>query len=303
MIEISSFTKKFGPKTALDAITFHIAEGSIFGLIGPNGAGKTTLLRSLCGIYRPDGGVILIHDKSPYEHPDVKSRICFVPDAPCSLPHASLTAMADLYRRMYRTWNQEFYLQMCQSFQLNPKQRLRSLPKGMQRLGTLICALATMPDVLLLDEVFEGLDPVIRQLIRRLISDQVAERKMTVVIASHNLRELEDFCDHVSLLHQGNLLFEQELDACKQGFHKVQALFQPPLDEPDLVALRANLPIVRLTQQGSVVTFVTRADMSTITPILEEYRPLFHETIPLSLEESFISEMEVAGYDLDQIFS
>lgn len=303
MIEISSFTKKFGQKVALDAITFHISEGSIFGLVGSNGAGKSTLLRSISGIYRPDGGTILVNDKQPYENPEVKSHICFVPDFPYYMLQASLSTMADLYRRMYSSWNEEFYLQMCSMFKLSRKQKLHNMSKGMQRQAALICALATMPDVLLLDEVFDGLDPVMRQLLKRLISDQVAERNMTVIIASHNLRELEDFCDHVGLIHQGGVIFEQELDALKLGIHKVQAVFQPPLDEPDLTELRTRLPIVRLEQRGSMISFVAKADEETIQHVLNERDPIFSETLPLSLEEVFISEMEVAGYDLDKIFS
>lgn len=303
MIEIKTFTKKFGSKVALNAISFHITEGSIFGLVGSNGAGKSTLLRSICGIYRPDGGSILVDGKQPYEHPDVKARICFVPDFPYYMPQASLSTMADLNRRMYPGWDQDFYKRMCEMFKLNPKQKLHNMSKGMQRQAALICALATMPDVLLLDEVFDGLDPVMRQLLKRLISDQVAERNMTVVIASHNLRELEDFCDHVGLIHQGGVIFEQELDALKLGIHKVQAVFQPPMDEPDLADLRKALPIVRLEQRGSMISFVAKTDEKTIETVLNAHNPIFHETLPLSLEEVFISEMEVAGYDLDKIFS
>lgn len=303
MIEIKTFTKKFGSKVALNAISFHITEGSIFGLVGSNGAGKSTLLRSICGIYRPDGGSILVDGKQPYEHPDVKARICFVPDFPYYMPQASLSTMADLNRRMYPGWDQDFYKRMCEMFKLNPKQKLHNMSKGMQRQAALICALATTPDVLLLDEVFDGLDPVMRQLLKRLISDQVAERNMTVVIASHNLRELEDFCDHVGLIHQGGVIFEQELDALKLGIHKVQAVFQPPMDEPDLADLRKALPIVRLEQRGSMISFVAKTDEETIETVLNAHNPIFHETLPLSLEEVFISEMEVAGYDLDKIFS
>lgn len=303
MIEISSFTKKFGTFTALNAITFHVGEGSIFGLVGSNGAGKSTLLRSICGVYQPDGGSISIDGAAPYENPEVKGRICFVPDFPYYMPQASLNTMADLYRRVYPRWDWDAFHHMCDMFKLNTKKKLHNMSKGMQRQAALICALATTPDYLLLDEVFDGLDPVMRQLLKRLISDQVAQRNMTVIIASHNLRELEDFCDHVGLIHQGGVIFEQELDTLKLGIHKVQAVFQPPLDEPDLEQLRAELPIVRLEQRGSMVSFVAKTDEETIAKVLQKRSPVFSETLPLSLEEVFISEMEVAGYDLDKIFS
>lgn len=303
MIEISAFTKKFNTLTALNAISFHVSEGSIFGLVGSNGAGKSTLLRSICGVYRPDGGKILVDGQEPYENPAVKSRICFVPDFPHYMKQATLGTMADLYRRMYSSWSQETYDRLCDMFKLSRKLKLHNMSKGMQRQAALICALSTVPDVLLLDEVFDGLDPVMRQLLKRLISDQVAERQMTVIIASHNLRELEDFCDHVGLIHQGGVIFEQELDALKLGIHKVQAVFQPPLDEAGIQALRSELPIVRLEQRGSMVSFVAKADEESIAQVLSTRDTVFSELLPLSLEEVFISEMEVAGYDLDKIFS
>lgn len=303
MIEISSFTKKFNTLTALNAISFHVGKGSIFGLVGSNGAGKSTLLRSICGVYRPDGGKILVDGQEPYENPEAKRRICFVPDFPYYMKQATLGTMADLYRRMYPGWSRETYETLCGIFKLNRKLKLHNMSKGMQRQAALICALSTMPDVLLLDEVFDGLDPVMRQLLKRLISDQVAERQMTVIIASHNLRELEDFCDHVGLIHQGGVIFEQELDALKLGIHKVQAVFQPALDEAAIDALRAELPIVRLEQRGSMVSFVAKADEDTIAQALSTRDTVFSELLPLSLEEVFISEMEVAGYDLDKIFS
>lgn len=303
MIEISSYTKKFGRLVALNQISFTISEGSIFGLVGSNGAGKSTLLRSLCGVYAPDGGSILIDGARPYENPAVKSRVVFVPDFPYYFPQSSLSTMADFYRRMYPSWSSTEYLRLCSLFGLEQKKRLHNMSKGMQRQAALICALAAMPDYLLLDEVFDGLDPVIRQLLKRLITDQVAERNMTVVIASHNLRELEDFCDHVGLIHQGGVLFEQELDALKLGIHKAQAVFQPPLQQQQIQWLKDTLDIVTLESRGSMISLVARRDQETVEQALEELHPVFSETLPLSLEEVFISEMEAAGYDLNKILS
>lgn len=303
MIEISSYTKKFGKFVALNQISFTINEGSIFGLVGSNGAGKSTLLRSLCGVYAPDGGSILINGASPYENPAVKSGVVFVPDFPYYFPQSSLRTMADFFRRMYPGWSNTEYLRLCSLFGLDQRKRLHTMSKGMQRQAALICALAAMPDYLLLDEVFDGLDPVIRQLLKRLITDQVTERNMTVVIASHNLRELEDFCDHVGLIHQGGVLFEQELDALKLGIHKAQAVFQPPLQQQQIQWLKDTLDIVTLESRGSMISLVARRDQETVEQALEELHPVFSETLPLSLEEVFISEMEAAGYDLNKILS
>ncbi len=303
MIEISSYTKKFGKLVALNQISFTIAEGSIFGLVGSNGAGKSTLLRSLCGVYAPDGGSIQIDGEKPFENPKVKSKVVFVPDFPYYMPQSSLRSMAKFYQKMYPTWSNTEYLRLCSLFGLNQKTKIHNMSKGMQRQAALICALATMPEYLLLDEVFDGLDPVMRQLLKRIISDQVVDRKMTVVIASHNLRELEDFCDHVGLIHEGGVIFEQELDALKLGIHKAQAVFQPPLEQQQIEWLKEQLDIIKLETRGSMVSLVARKDQETVENTLSQLEPVFSETLPLSLEEVFISEMEAAGYDLNKILS
>ena len=303
MIEISSFTKRFGPLVALNAISFNIGEGSIFGLVGSNGAGKSTLLRSLCGVYAPDGGSVKIDGQEPYENPELKQRVVFVPDFPYYLPQSTLNSMAKFYRTMYPNWSQEEYVRLCELFGLDRRKKIHNMSKGMQRQAALICALASMPDYLLLDEVFDGLDPVMRQLLKRIISDAVSERRVTVVIASHNLRELEDFCDHVGLLHEGGVVFEQELDALKLGISKAQAVFQPPLETQQVEWLKSRLDVIRLEKRGSMVSLVARKDLETVQSVLDELHPVFSEALPLSLEEVFISEMEAAGYDLNKILS
>ena len=298
MIELKEFTKKFDGFTALEAVSFQVEEGSIFGLVGSNGAGKSTLLRGLCGVYAPDGGKVLIDGQEPYENPDVKSRVFFVSDYPYFMPQFTLRDMADFFRRSYPNWSQEEYQRLCKLFPLD-----HNMSKGMQRQAALICALATMPDYLLMDEVFDGLDPVMRQLLKRVVSDRAAQRKMTVVIASHNLRELEDFCDHVGLIHKGGVLFERELDELKLGIHKVQAVYRPALDSEALEELREKLDIIKLETRGSMVSFVARGAEEEIAAVVNGRSTIFFETLPLSLEEVFISEMEAAGYDLDRILS
>ena len=297
MIDVTSLVKKFGNKVALDGITFTIGGGSVFGLVGSNGAGKSTLLRSLAGIYKADGGDILVDGQTPFENSAVKSKIFFIPDYPYFFPQATMEDMADFYSKTYSNWNQQRYQELCSLFPLDRKAKIINMSKGMQRQAALINALAAQPDYLLLDEIFDGLDPVMRQLLKKLLSSDVSERGMSVVIASHNLRELEDLCDHVGLMHKGGVVFEQELDALKLGIHRVQAIFKP-LPEPEAFA---GLDIIKTETRGSLMNLVIRGGKEEILNRLNALNPVFIELLPLTLEEVFISEMEVAGYDIENI--
>jgi ABC-2 type transport system ATP-binding protein len=303
MIELKEFTKTFGDFTALERVTFQVEEGSIFGLVGSNGAGKSTLLRGLAGVYAPDGGQVLIDGEEPFENVGLKGKLFFVSDYPYFMTQFSLKDMADFYRRTYPNWDPSEYIRLRDLFRLDEKMKLHNMSKGMQRQSAIICALATRPDYLLMDEVFDGLDPVMRQLLKRVVSEQTAERKMTVMIASHNLRELEDFCDHVGLIHKGGVLFERELDELKLGIHKVQAIYRPALDSETLEELQEKLRIVKLETRGSLVSFVAKGSEEEIAAVVNSRNAIFFETLPLSLEEVFIMEMEAAGYDIDRILS
>jgi ABC-2 type transport system ATP-binding protein len=297
MIEVNNLTKKFSTVTALDGISFCVSKGSLFGLVGSNGAGKSTFLRTLAGIYAPDGGEILVDGKSPFENSEVKSKLFFISDYPYFFPQASLTDMADFYSRIYPNWSRKRYDELCALFPISAKDRIVNMSKGMQRQAALICALAAQPDYLLLDEIFDGLDPVMRQLLKRIVSGEVAQRGMTVIVASHNLRELEDFCDHIGLFHRGGVVFERELDELKLGINKVQAVLKPM---PELEAF-APLDIVKSEIHGSLINLVVRGTKDEILDKINSMNPIFVEILPLTLEEVFISEMEVAGYDLDNI--
>lgn len=299
MIEIQQLVKRFGSKAALDGVTMQVESASVFGLVGSNGAGKSTLLRTLAGVFRPDGGSVLMDGKAPYENSEVKGRTFFVSDYPYFLPKATLQEMSLLYRKTYPHWDTDRYESLCRTFGLDAKGRLQNFSKGMQRQAALILALSTQPDYLLLDEIFDGLDPVVRQLLKKLLAEEVAQRGMTVVIASHNLRELEDVCDHVGFLHRGGVLMEQELDSLRLGIHRIQAVF-PTLPSPE--QLNA-LDLVHWETKGSLVTMVVRGEEDAILEILGQWQPLFCESLPLTLEEVFISEMEAAGYDIDNILS
>lgn len=297
MIEIAGLVKKFGSFTALDSISFKIEEGSIFGLIGSNGAGKSTLLRTICGVYKPDGGTVKINEENVFENSDIKNDVFFISDYPYFLPQTTIKETSSIYKLIYKNWSDEQFQKLCGIFPLDKNQKIQNMSKGMQRQAALILALSTMPKILLLDEIFDGLDPVIRQLLKQLISREVTENHLTVIIASHNLRELEDFCDHIGLLHRGGVIFEQDIDSLKLGIHKIQAVFKPI---PELSEF-SDFDIIKQEKRGSLLSLVVRGNRDEILAKLEKMNPIFSEVIPLSLEEVFISEMEAAGYDLDNI--
>ena len=299
MIDVKGLTKRFGTVTALDNISFQVDSGSIFGLVGSNGAGKSTFLRTAAGIYRPDAGSVLIDGGEPFENLSVKENVCFISDYPFFPRTATLLDMADLFSHTYPHWDKERFSYLCSCFPLDTKQRILNMSKGMQRQAAILCALGARPTHLLLDEIFDGLDPVMRQLLKRILSGEVSDRGMTVVIASHNLRELEDICDHVGLFHRGGVIFDRELDDLKLGISRVQAVFRPMPDRS--VFDRFNL--VTLRTQGSLVDFVARGSQEEILAKLSELNPTFSELLPLTLEEVFISEREAAGYDIDNILS
>ena len=207
MIKTVSLTKTFGPTTALENLSTTIESGSIYGLVGSNGAGKSTLLHLLAGIYRPTSGSIEIDGQPVYENSACKQQIFFIPDEIYQQPGASMESMAKLYACLYTQWSQQRYEQLVQRFPIDPKRKLSTCSKGMRRQIAIILGMSCMPKYLLLDEAFDGLDPVIRVAVRKLISDDVIERGTTVLIASHNLRELEDICFDVGLLHQGGVRF------------------------------------------------------------------------------------------------
>ena len=297
MIQVERLTKKFQTYTALNQISVSVQPGSVFGLVGSNGAGKSTLLRTIAGIYKPDSGTVAIDGTPIFEHPNVKNDIFFISDFPYFIPQSNMKEMAKFYASMYSNWSHERYRELCSLFPIEEKMKISSMSKGMQRQVALICALSTQPKVLLMDEIFDGLDPVMRQLLKKLLAREVSERNITVMIASHNLRELEDVCDHVGLLHQGGVVFEQELDGLKLNLHKLQAVFKPMIS----MDVFSDLDILKFDMKGSLINMVIRGDKGVISRRIEALKPVYFEMLPLTLEEGFISEMEVSGYDIDKI--
>lgn len=297
MIEIKNVTKKFGDLCALDNLSFNVAQGAVFGLVGSNGAGKSTLLRVINGVFRADGGEVLIDGESTFENPQIKSKCYFISDFPFFYNNSTIVNTAFIYRRLYPGWDEEYFKSLCRTFPINPKAKIINMSKGMQRQAALILALSTRPKYLFLDEIFDGLDPVVRQLVKRLLITNVTDNNTTVMIASHNLRELEDVCDHVGFLHRGGVVEERELDDMKLGIHKVQIAFKYGVDD----GVFAGLNIVGKKRQGNLFNLTVKGEPDEFMPVLEALDPAFVEVLPLTLEEVFINEMEGAGYDIDNI--
>ncbi len=292
MIESRGVCKRFGNTAALAEVTAHIPKGSIYGLVGPNGSGKTTLLKTIAGIYRPDAGEVLAAGQPVWETPAVKGKIFFLPDDLWFLPGSTLEEMAALYQGVYPSFDREEYRQLLGIFPLEEKQRLSRFSKGMRRQAGLILALSCRTPCLLLDEAFDGLDPMVRQKARKLLIREVEGRGLTVAIASHNLRELEDLCDRVGLLYQGSLVLERELDDLRESFSKVQGAFPEPVDWD-----KTGLAILRREERGNLTNLLVQGRPEDTLKQLEGLRPLFVEALPLTLEEAFIGEMEALGYD------
>lgn len=297
MIEIKNVTKKFGDLVALDKLNFNVKEGTVFGLVGSNGSGKSTLLRVINGVFHADGGEVLIDGESTFENPAAKGKCYFVSDFPFFYNNSTINNTAYIYRKLYPNWSEEYFKTLCNTFPIDTNAKIINMSKGMQRQAALILALSTKPKYLFLDEIFDGLDPVIRQLVKRLLITNVTDNNTTVMIASHNLRELEDVCDHVGFLHKGGIVEEKELDDMKLGIHKVQIAFRDSVDE----TIFEELNIVHKVRQGNLFNLTIRGEQEEFMPILEALNPAFLEILPLTLEEVFINEMEGAGYDINNI--
>ena len=296
MISINNVTKTFGDVVSLREVTAEITDGSIFGLIGSNGSGKSTLLRIMCGIFEGDTGNVLYDDCDVWENMRVKEQIVYLSDEQFFSSGGTIAEMRELYRSVYPTFSLEKYYKLLELFGLDERRKVGTFSKGMQKQGAILLGLACCPKYIFCDETFDGLDPVMRQLVKRLLAEDVADG-MTVVFASHNLRELEDICDHIGMLHRGELLFVRELDEIRQGVLKVQVALTTPVTKEDL----PEIEIISMHNQGSLYTIVARGNEEDVSDRLSEYAPSYMEFIPLTLEEIFITEMEDRGYDYSDI--
>lgn len=298
MIEAKAVTKSFDGFLALNQLTMTVPKGSIYGLVGPNGAGKSTILRHLCGVYRPDAGEITVEGQPVYENPAIKERMVVIPDEVYYYGSASVREMMKFYRGMYPHFDVQRFEKLAPAFpEVDPKRPIRRMSKGMQKQAAFWLAMSCCPDYLLLDEPVDGLDPVMRRQVWSLLMGDVAERGTTVLVSSHNLRELEDVCDHVGILSHGRVVIERSLSQLQGTTVKLQVAF------PDGVqpGLPQGMEVLHQAQLGRVYTYIVRGNVEDVRQQVEATRPLFVEALPLSLEEIFIYEMGGDDYAVRDI--
>jgi ABC-2 type transport system ATP-binding protein len=298
LIEIKGLTKRFDKVIAVDKMDLNINPGTVLGLVGSNGSGKSTLLRMLAGVFAPDGGEILLDGVDLYDNPAVKGSCYFIPDFPYFYNNSTIDNTASLLREIYPNWSEMQFEKYCSMFPIDRKGRIINMSKGMQRQAALILALSTCPQYLFLDEIFDGLDPVVRHLLKKILIGHVFEHKMTVIIASHNLRELEELCDRICLMHRGRVLMERDIDTLRLEFRKVQVAFNQVPDVPNLFA---GINVVNVWRNGNVFNVTIRGTEEEFMPQLNALDPAYISAMPLTLEEIFICEMGAAGYDTNSI--
>ena len=298
MIQLNNVTKTFEGFKALDGLTMKVERGSIYGLVGPNGAGKSTILRHITGVYRPDSGSVLVDGQSVYENPAVKGKIAVIPDELYYFASASTRDMMKFYRGLYPAFDGKRYQALKAAFpEVDEKQPIRRLSKGMQKQSAFWLALCCNPELLVLDEPVDGLDPVMRRQVWSLLMGDVAQRGTTVLVSSHNLRELEDVCDHVGILSHGKVLLERSLTDLQDNVVKLQAAFAQP--EPPQMPKDMN--ILHTSQGGRVYTYIVRGNPAEIKSRMAAYSPILLEVLPLSLEEIFIYELGGEDYGVRDI--
>jgi len=285
--------KRFDGFAALDGLTLSVPKGAVYGLVGPNGAGKTTFIKALAGITRVDEGNITVNGENVFDNVSVKKKMAYVSDDLFFFPTYSIKQTAELYAGIYPNWSRDKYGKMLNFFKADETRRCRRMSKGMQKQAAIWLALCTNPEILILDEPVDGLDPVMRKNIWSLIMQEVYDRQMTVLVSSHNLRELEDVCDHVGMMHKGRIVLEKALDDVKGSIHKLQTAFRDGYPE----RLSDELEILHRGSFGSVETLIVRGNEEEIKKSVSSYSPLILDVLPLTLEEVFIYELGGLGYE------
>ncbi len=295
MIEVRNVMKEFDGFRALDDMSMTVPTGSVYGLVGPNGAGKSTIIRHLTGIYRQDAGEIKIDGAPVFENPEVKSRIAYIPDDIFYYANASIREMMDFYRSIYPHFDAERFKKLADVFGLDPKRQMRRLSKGMQKQAAFWIAVSLRPEILILDEPVDGLDPVMRRQIWSIIMADVAENGTTVLVSSHNLRELEDVCDSVGIMNKGKIMIERSLNELQENIVKIQ------LALPDGESLPEGLDILHKSNTGRLQSLIMHGTQEELTEKLQSAHPLFIDAVPLTLEEIFIYELGGADYEVKDI--
>lgn len=297
MIEARGLTKSFDGFTAVDHLDLDISDSAVFGLVGTNGAGKSTFLKMAAGIMKPDEGSITVDGDKIFENPAVKQKFFYISDDQYFYESAKPAEMTGLYKLMYPEFDKARFDQLIKAFELPAERRISTYSKGMKKLLAIIYGLSAKTKYLYCDETFDGLDPVMRQAVKSLIAADMSDRGLTPVITSHNLRELEDICDYVGLLHKGGIILSRELDDMKLNIHKVQCVLKPGMTEADI----KGLDIILCEKRGSLLTLTVRGSEEEIAAVVGALDPVFFEMVPLTLEEIFISETEVKGYDIKKL--
>ena len=295
MIEVKNLSKSFESIKAIDHINAKIEDGHVFGLIGTNGAGKSTFMRMLSGVLKPEEGEILVDGEPVYDNPAVKKKIFYISDDQYYFRSGTPVDMLKLYQTCYPAFDGAKWKSLMEKFGLDEKRKVNTFSKGMKKQLSVICGICANTKYLLCDETFDGLDPVMRQAVKALFVKEMDERGLTPVIASHNLRELEDICEYVGLLHRGGILLEKDIDDMKLNIHKLQCVIR---EDEMLQRIRSGLEVVTIDNRGSLYTVTVRGDKEKILEFMEHLNLVFYELLPLSLEEIFISETEVKGYDV-----
>ena len=291
MLDMCHVTKSFGSFKALDDLSMHVPRGTVYGLVGPNGAGKSTAIRHLTGVYRPDKGEITMDGQPVYENAALKERIGYIPDDIFYFPSASMEEMKTFYRKVYPKFDDKLFEELYDVFKLPKKGQIRRFSKGMQKQAAFHLTICTRPDVLILDEPVDGLDPVMRRQVWSLILSDVAQRETTVLISSHNLRELEDICDHVGIMDHGRMLLERSLADMQGTTLKLQMVGDVP----------ADLEILHESQTGRLKTLVIRGSAQEVEAKIRAANPVYYDILPLSLEEIFIYELGGVDYEVKNI--
>ena len=297
MIELKNLTKKFDDFKALDNIDLTIPSGTAFGLLGSNGAGKSTILRLLSGIYSQDDGTAVIDGEPIFDNVSVKERVFFINDETIQFSKFTLEELKNFYKGFYPKFSDDIFNKLRETIKLPLKKRIDTFSKGMKRQAIVIIGLSCQTDYLLLDEAFDGLDPTMRIIVKHMLVDAMLDRKLTTIISSHNLKEINEVCDTVALLHQGKILFNRDLDSVKGNIHKVQVAFAIDYEKEAF----SDIDLLHYERSGSITYLIAKGDEEELKQKLNVKKPLVMDIIPLTLEEIFIYEMEGLGYDCQGI--
>ena len=297
MIKLQGTVKKFGNFTALDGVDLEIPKGTAFGLLGSNGAGKSTILRLLSGIYQQEAGEVLIDGETVFDNVETKQKVFFINDETIQFGGYTLLELKKFYQQFYPSFSEEIFQKLQSAIDLPLNKKISKFSKGMKRQAIVIVGLACCTPYLLLDEAFDGLDPTMRIIVKKMIVDAMCERELTVIISSHNLKEINEMCDTAALLHKGKIVFNRELDSFKGSVHKIQVVFADREREYTREDFKDVPEILHFERTQSIYHIIAKGEEDTIRKALAPYDPIVTDLIPLSLEEIFISELEVLGYD------